>query len=181
MSSLQKFHRRTFTGGVVSPFTTIGSGSDTVGYRLGYAIGSSDYLVVAPKSTEFRATWGPYGTARGTISTTDGWANTNTLYAFGASGAPAAYYAKSLTTGGYNTWYLPAIDELTTIYLNNSATPFANSNAFDGSYNWFYWSSSERSYSSGGYALGVRFDNGWQSSGKKDRGLKLRAVRKSTV
>jgi hypothetical protein len=85
--------------------------------------------------------WAPTGNiVRGTTSTTDGLANTNTLYAFGSAAHPAAYYCKTLTTGGYTTWYLPANKELTTVYSNKSATPFATANSFLGSY---YWSSTE--------------------------------------
>jgi hypothetical protein len=144
MSSLQKFHRRTNKGvGLASIlFPTVGSGSDTIGYRLGYTSGSTAYLVTAPKSTEVQRVWGSNGTVRGTVSTTDGLSNTNTLYAFGSAAHPAAYYAKTLATGGYNTWYLPAKDELMTMYSNKSATPFATANSFvpGGQY---YWSSTE--------------------------------------
>ena len=132
MSSLQKFHRRTQSSAVASsnPFPTVGSGSDTIGYRLGNVPGSTAYLISAPKSTEVQLSWGSAGTARGTISTTNGAANTTTLFGFGSAAHPAAYYAKTLTTGGYNSWYLPAKDELMTLYSNKSATPFTTANTF---------------------------------------------------
>jgi hypothetical protein len=149
MSSLQKFHRRTLVAGgaVVALFPTVGSGSDTIGYRLGYASGSSAYLIAAPKSTEVSAiSWGSSGTTRGTTSTTNGALNTGTLYGFGSAAHRAAYYCKSLTTGGYNSWYLPAKDELLTLGSNKNATPFATDNTFLGKY---YWSSTEDTANAG--------------------------------
>jgi hypothetical protein len=175
MSSLQKFHRRT-NGGVPQtwPATAIGGGNDIYGYWLGGA--SSNKLVVAPKSTETQLSWGAY-TARNTVSTTNGLANTNTLAGFGQAAQPAAYYAKNLTTGGYNTWYLPAKDELNTLYSNRSATPFATANSF-GSGN-YYWSSTE---DRGNYA----WNQGVGSSGNqyfngKGSSVHVRAVRRTAV
>ena len=131
MSSLQKFHRRTQSLAPASPFTAIGEGNETVGYWLGTAGDGTSKLIVAPQSTELNTAnigsrnWGSFGTVRGTTSTTNGLANTNTLAAFGAGHHPAPSYIKSLTTGGYNTWYLPANVELQTLYSNKSATPFS--------------------------------------------------------
>jgi hypothetical protein len=142
MSSLQKFHRRT-NGGVpkLPPVDTLvptyggdGSGSDTIGYWLGNV--GSYKLRVAPTSTEIRTSWGSYGTARGTTFVNNGIANTDTLAAFGEAAHTAAYYAKNLTTGGYNTWYLPAKKELQTLYSSKAKTPFATSNSFNGGYHW---------------------------------------------
>ena len=144
MSSLQKFHRRTNGGApAVSLFPSIGSGNNTVGFWLGTAGDGTSKLIVAPISTEksdSNSVWGSEGTLRGTNSTTDGLANTNTLYAFGQTAHPAAYYCKTLTTGGYNTWYMPAKNELGTMYANRAATPFASADAFT---TVFYTSSTE--------------------------------------
>ena len=173
MSSLQKFHRRTQSLGPIGPFTTIGSGNGTVGYWLGDI--ATNRLVVAPKSTEASLTWGSYGTVRGTNSTTDGLANTNTLAGFGQAAHPAAYYCKTLTQGGYNTWYLPAKDELNTLYSNKSATPFATANAFGIS---AHWSSTENNLN----AVAVqRFESGGQYGGAKNSSYLFRAVRRSTI
>jgi hypothetical protein len=178
MSSLQKFHRRTMSlGPPPFSFTAIGVGSDTVGYWLGDI--SSNKLIVAPKSTGIASTqWGSFNIFRGTTSTTTGLTNTNTLYAFGNSittGHPAAYYCKTLTQGGYNTWYMPAIDELTTLYSNKSATPFAVANGFPVG---AYWSSTQND------ATGVswlRLDNGAGGSYEQTRAYRVRAVRRTTV
>jgi hypothetical protein len=144
MSSLQKFHRRTQSMGPPPfTFTTIGSGDNTHGYWLGTAGDGVSKLIIAPISTEkndSNSVWGSEGTLRGTNSTTDGLGNTNTLYTFGQVAHPAAYYCKTLSTGGYNTWYMPAKSELGTMYANRAATPFASANAFSTS---FYTSSTE--------------------------------------
>jgi hypothetical protein len=130
MSSLQKFHRRTNNAvAVVSPFATVGSGNDTVGYYVGSSFDGINKLIIAPAATEAYRQFGSSGTSRGTTSTTDGLANTNTLYSYGATAHPAAYYCKTLATGGYNTWYLPAKDEMSKFISASSALPTAAKNS----------------------------------------------------
>lgn len=160
------------------PATAIGGGNDIYGYWLGDA--SSNKLVVSPKSTETSLVWGSAGTFRTATSTTNGITNTNTLYAFGSAAHPAAYYCKTLTTGGYNTWYLPAKDESTTIYANKAATPFASANSFIGGY---YWMSTEfnpgnawkRNLTSGAH------DYGYGTANDKNNSYNVRAIRRSTI
>jgi hypothetical protein len=175
MSSVQKFHRRTLAvgGAVTWPPTAIGGGDAAHGFWLGD--GYFNALVIAPKSTEVTRTWGSYGITRGTTSTTNGVANTNTLFGFGSAAHPAAYYAKSLTTGGYNTWYLPAKDELTTLYSNNTAVPFATADAFLSNN---YWSSTE---SGGGAARALDLlsgSGGQYAYGKNDGPYRVRPIRR---
>ena len=150
------------------PPPVLGAGSSTKGYYLGIAGDGTSYMYVAPTSTEIRIAWGSENIVRGTTSSTNGLANTNTLYAFGnaiTTGHPAAYYCKTLTQGGYNTWYLPAIDELITMYSNKSATPFATSDSFSGT---DYWLSSTEN--DGKYAFSFRMINGALSSWPKNNG-----------
>ena len=127
-----------------SPFTSIGSGSNTIGYWLGTAGDGTSKLITAPKSTESSAVaWGSNGTTRNIVDNNNGLANTNALYAFGAAAHPAAAYCKTLTTGGYNTWYLPAKNELITVYSNQKAEPYkTNAQTMSGNY---FWSSTETS------------------------------------
>jgi hypothetical protein len=131
----------TITAPIVLPtFDVVGSGTDMHGYWLGTAGDGTSKLIVAPKSTEQASvTWGSGGVSRGTTSTTDGIANTTTLFNLGSAAHPAAYYCRALTTGGYSNWYLPAKDEMLTCWSNHLATPFATSNAFGG----YCWSSTE--------------------------------------
>ena len=174
-------------GGVIFgwPATSIGGGDETHGFWLGTAGDGTSKLIVAPASTETSKTWGSLGIARGTTSTTDGIANTTTLFNLGASAHPAAYHAKSLTTGGYNTWYLPAKNELNTLYSNSRAIPFAlSSNVFNttpgSSCN--YTSSTEVNSNS---RWTQYFDAGFQDNGAytgtKISATRVRAVRRSLI
>jgi len=102
--------------------------------------------------------------------------NTTTRFGFGSAAHPAAYYCRALTTGGYNTWYLPAKNELNTLYLNKSAVPFATANSFVGNY---YWSSTENS---GTGAWVQRMSDGRQDIINKSVGsYYVRATRRSTI
>ncbi len=180
MSSLQKFHRRTQSVGSAAawPATAIGMGDDTHGYWLGDV--STNKLIVSPKSTETQLAWGSYKTRRSVYDTSYGLPNTNTLAGFGSSittGHPAAYYCKNLTTGGYNTWYLPAKDELASLYSTKARTPFATYNSFvTGSY---YWSSTENN----SYDAWInRISDGTAAfNGKSNFNYSVRAVRRTTV
>ena len=158
---------------VSSSVTGVGSGNDTIGYVLG-SFSNGQKMYVAPKSTEVKLEWGSYGTVRGTTFVNNGLANTNTLAGFGQAAYPAAYAAKNLTTGGYNTWYLPAKNELNTLYSNKSATPFASANSFVGPE---YYSSTEYS---GLNAWRQNVTSGGQyNNGKKSFNYSVRAVRRS--
>lgn len=181
MSSLHKFHRRTNgvpSGAVSWPTTSIGMGDDTHGFWLGGI--SSNKLIVAPKSTEVSREWGSYNITRGTVSTSDGLANTNTLYALGSTSHPAAYYAKSLTTGGYNTWYLPAKDELEIMRVNRAAQPFSIANSFSNTAS--HWSSTEfnetQAYNTNLSLVGNYTVSPWN---KNRADYYVRAVRRSTI
>ena len=177
MSSLQKFHRRTNNAAAV--VAVIGSEAPVsgAGYWLGTAGDGVSKMYVAPKSTEVQRAWGSNGTTRNTTSTTNGLANTNTLVSFGTNAHPAAGYCKYLTTGGYNTWYLPAKDELMTLYSNKSKTPFATANSFVGQGD-YYRSSTE---STGSDAWIQSLANGGQHSNNKSGSYYVRATRRSTV
>lgn len=162
----------TASSSVTPSSDSIGSGNDTIGYWLGTAGDGISKMYVAPKSVERPVAWGSYGSIRGTTSTTDGISNTNSLYARGSSittGHPAAYYAKTLTLGGYNTWYLPAKDELATCWTNRLATPFTNSNYFS---NVGYWSSTEATNNTAWYQY---------STDAKSYPNYIRPVRRSTI
>jgi hypothetical protein len=169
------------TVSIPNPPPTLGSGDNSKGYYIGLAGDGTSFMYVAPISTEIAGkTWGSSGTTRGTVSNTNGVSNTNTLYGFGSStvsGHPAAYYAKTLATGGYNTWYLPAINELATCYTNRSyvASPAPYGSGSTDSY---YWSSTETDATTGKYH---NFQN-FKSPGsaiKTNTLFKVRAVRRA--
>jgi hypothetical protein len=178
MSSLQKFHRRTNGG---APVSLIGSEAPVAGggFWLGTAGDGISKMYVAPKSTEIANQWGSYNITRGTVSTTNGLANTNTLYALGQSAHPCAYAAKTLTSGGYNTWYQPAINEMITCYSNKSATPFATANGFNTTTQPGYWTSTEVAAKTG---HAIQMSTGANGGGGKNyNGYNMRAVRRSTI
>ena len=56
----------------------------------------------------------------------DGLSNTNALYSANPTNNLAVKYCKSLTTGGYNDWYLPAKDELELCYRSFKPTTQRN-------------------------------------------------------
>jgi hypothetical protein len=174
MSSLQKFHRRTNNAPSVK---LIGSESVPAGagFYLGFAGDGTSYMYVAPKTTETTAVWGSFNTVRGTVSTTNGIANTNTLVSFGTTAHPAAGYCKYLTTGGYNTWYLPAVLELVTAMSKKSALPFATNNGLSGAK---YYSSTEID---GKYVYFVNPDATYDSGNYRNQSFPVRAVRRSTI
>ena len=137
MSNIFKFSRRTNQGGTAA---FIYGGAMNGGFYAGdlisaAAIGGKTKLIVAPKSTEVSKAWGSQGTIRNISSTWNGLLNSDTLNAFGASAHPAANYCRTLSTGGYLDWYLPAKDELEICYRhlkptigNNSTSSGANTN-----------------------------------------------------
>jgi hypothetical protein len=184
MSSLQKFHRRTNAGAPVVKL--LGSAAPVAGsgFYLGMAGDGTSYMYVAPKSTEVKLAWGSSSTIRYTTSTTNGVANTNTLAGFGTVAHPAAGYCKYMTTGGYNTWYLPALAEYNTCWQNKNNEPFKSSgNQFilngPGCY---YWTSSEDiSNSSKALSRGPYSSPTGYLTSKTTGSYSVRAVRRSTI
>ena len=157
---------------VVLAIPVLGSGNNTIGYYL-YS-GGGEYYYVAPKSTQVVKQWGSSGILRSTSSAYGGLSNTNTLAAFGAAAHPAAYYCKTLTTGGYNTWYLPSRGELSIyIYPNRQTAPFHPVNGFDAAK---YWTSTE---STDVNARAADMGNGSTGQQQKITNLLVRAVRKT--
>ena len=115
--------------------------------------------------------YGYQGTTTGASSTTDGVSNTDKI----ASRSPAASWCR--TKG--SAWYLPAKDELVTIYNNrsglNSALTLAGGTQLEGSIAVsYYWSSTESSAYNSYY---VYFLNGSIISDYKNTGCRVRAVR----
>jgi hypothetical protein len=76
---------------------------------------ATHYLIVAPKSTEVFGKTFINGTNNNAASEIDG--PTNTANIDNATGSDPARYCQNLVTGGYSDWYLPAKNELETIYF----------------------------------------------------------------
>jgi hypothetical protein len=104
---------------------------------------------------------GATGTAIGT-----GAANTSAVAGQPGCTSGAAYLCYKLVEGGYSDWYLPSMDELNKMYINQGA--------IGGLAPYRYWSSSEiASY----LAWGQLFGSGIQDHCIKDLMLRVRAVR----
>ncbi len=116
---------------------------------------------------ETSTTWDYYGTTTGATSNDDGAANTDKI----ASGSLAAKWCRAVGA----EWYLPAKNELSTIYdnksiLNTTLSAIGGTQLGTGR----YWSSTEV-YSDGAYY--VSFDNGYVGGYDKDSSYYVRAVR----
>ncbi|MCX6720756.1 MAG: DUF1566 domain-containing protein [Candidatus Staskawiczbacteria bacterium] len=107
--------------------------------------------------------WANENVVTGATSTTDGAANTNNLAARG-SRYVAAYYCKNMSTGGHTDWYLPAKDELNTLYVNKGALGMGGL---------YYWSSTE--YNS--YYAWAQYNDGNQYKDGKYGTRLVRCVR----
>jgi prepilin-type N-terminal cleavage/methylation domain-containing protein len=116
--------------------------------------------------------WANVNQSTGARSDSDGKANTDDLAPRG-SGYAAAYYCRNTErTGGYTDWYLPAKDELNTLYVNRVAIRNFDTSSSDWPY---YWSSTE----SDSYQAWMQyFDGSFQDYGPKSTALRVRCVRR---
>lgn len=128
---------------------------------------SSGSVVKIVSKDETKAEWGCYDTTRAN-SSTDGASNTDKI----ATESPAAKWCRAKGA----SWYLPAIDELKTIYNNKSKLNATLSSSSVGGTQFGtdpYWSSTENIYDS----WCVYFDNGNSSTKSKSQANRVRAVR----
>jgi prepilin-type N-terminal cleavage/methylation domain-containing protein len=111
--------------------------------------------------------WGCYGTATEAISDTDGLSNTSIILDECSETPIAASVCKDYSVDEYDDWYLPATDELSTLYRNRVA--------IDGFSAGYYWSSTD--YDSYG-AWGMYFDFGSEDINYKGYDGRVRCVRR---
>lgn len=100
-------------------------------------------------------------------STTDGWFNTGNLVYDTLQINPAAQYCYEMDYKGYNDWYLPAKNELDSLYLRKTMV-----GGFAGAY---YWSSTENSSND---AWLENFNDGGKMGTSKNSVLRVRCIRK---
>ncbi|MCB9996124.1 MAG: DUF1566 domain-containing protein [Rhodospirillales bacterium] len=112
----------------------------------------------------------------GITGTTDGQGNTAALVAAdsdsvvgGQQPHQAAQYCNDLVANGYSDWYLPAKNELNTLYVNETAIGGFETS---GSY---YWSSTEFNLDN---AWRQRFSDGYQGTHGKNGTLAVRCARR---
>lgn len=120
--------------------------------------GGNPGLIAATADSSSGIQWGGFGTLTNAQSASDGATNTVTIItALGNNGGIpyAAALCANLTDGGFNDWYLPADNELNTLYLNRVAVGGFNATAP-------YWSSTETSGNPMFFANIQEFDTGSQ-------------------
>ncbi len=127
--------------------------------------------------------WGGFGSAIGAGAQSDTDGATNTAAIVTALGAGTTYaarlcqsYATTVVTGGYNTWFLPAKNQLNCLYTNRIAI-----GNFDLTRSPYYWSSTEFADDSpGDYAWFQNFGDGSQYEEYKIYPLGARCVQAFT-
>jgi hypothetical protein len=119
------------------------------------------------------AEWGSSGVIRGTTNATNGAADTALLASFAAAAHPPAHFCAELVAGGYDDWYLPAIDELNVLYTQRTLIGGFFSNP--------YWSSTESTIPAwqSGHAMWRHFGTGTLAHGPKDTTVRVRCVRRA--
>lgn len=110
--------------------------------------------------------WGVVGTVYGASSTSDGKANT-ALIATAPGGA--ARRCSLMTVGGYSDWFLPALDEATSLFYGKAGVHFLSTSAYS------YWTSTEVS---AGNAYMVKVSSGTSASNGKGGDQLFRCVRR---
>ena len=90
--------------------------------------------------------------------------------------AEAITYCSSLSFGGYTDWRLPSSTELESIIDYGSSNPAIDTNYFQNTYSYFYWSSSSyEGYSDGAWY--VSFHRGHVNIERKSTNYYVRCVR----
>ena len=151
---------------VNSACNTLAVGDTYQGGKVFYLSGGHG-LISMTSDTSASAQWGCYGsTISGADSTTDGAQNTIDIVNGCAEASRAARLCSDLSSGGYSDWYLPAKDQLNTLYAQRAVVGGFTAN--------FYWSSTEDN-SFG--AWNQNFFNGYQGASGKYSGRYVRCIR----
>jgi len=152
--------------------------TDAIGAWCGGGIKYAAGLVVATANETTELAWGSLGTSRNVISNSAGEANTDVLGPYGAGAHPAASAAYVKTLYGYSDWYLPAKDQLNTVYTNEADIVTNGGAAFEDD---LYWSSTEDNSSPNTsnetFAWAQNFNGGAQSTTTKDVTHWVRLIR----
>jgi hypothetical protein len=110
------------------------------------SIFAGNNFYVAPQSEPTLLTWKTSRTdTAGSLSLTNGVANTNAIAAAGLSVHPAAQACREKGPG----WYLPAAQQLSTAFTNLNGRPKALRHAFNDRFATWHWSSTQMSSNAG--------------------------------
>ncbi len=120
-------------------FSGIGIGDQMEGGIVFWLDATGTHGLVSAVADQGEAEWGCDGTLIGPGAQHTGIGSGDTNTAAIITGCPtpgiAADLCKSLTIGGYTDWYLPAVDELDSMYMQRTVIGGFSTN--------WYWSSSE--------------------------------------
>ena len=138
----------------------------------GYVAGQYHGLIAATVDCDQGyATWGCYGTFRGTSTVLGSGAANTTILSTCGENSIAAKRAVSFNGGGFTDWYLPSKDELNLLYINKN---LVGASGFVHQYGDNYWTSTDNSY---GYAYYQDFNDGSQQGQDKNTQMHVRAIR----
>ena len=152
---------------VNSTCNTLAVGDTYQGGKVFYLSGGHG-LIAMTSDTSASAQWGCYATTiTGADSNTNGAQNTIDIVAGCSTSGIPARLCSDLSSGGYSDWYLPAKDQLNTLYTQRATVGGFTTSV--------YWSSTEFS-SIDAWSQG--FDNGGQyNSDKFYAALHVRCIR----
>jgi len=124
-------------------YTVSGLGSGKV--QLPFIIYGGQNLNIQPADSSSGTIWGCYGTAIGTGAQSDTNGSVNTATIVSSCSDSAAKLCDESTYAGYSDWYLPARDQLYTIYLQRDGVSKGDYGAewVDFTASSDYWSSTE--------------------------------------
>jgi len=124
---------RSFTATPAEPLPTIIGQAYGGGFYAGQISTTGNsvadyYLVTGPISTaESNKQWKTSNSAGDPTSVIDGPTNSTTM---NSGTYPAAQFCKAVTAGGFNDWYMPAINELQVLYFNLKPTTTSNNTSY---------------------------------------------------
>jgi len=137
----------------------------------GYIVGQMHGLIAAPSDQSEGIQWynGSYITVGDTATAIGtGMANTQAIVTAQGMGAYAAYLCDTLTLNGYKDWYLPSLNEMYELFVNQVVIGGFSNN--------IYWTSTE-SESNSELVRIIEFPSGFPSNTYKNGLLPVRAIR----
>jgi hypothetical protein len=151
-------------------------------------LGSEHGLVVAKSDQSTSQNWSNITNVeigQTSRSNWDGLKNSNAIVGQQGHNSSAAKLCLDLVSGGYDDWYLPAIDELSLLYfnlfdVNNSLNLISDAKIIsnvNNNFDWSYWSSTE-GIDDGGKPWNFNFYNGNKFDDSKSFQIYVRAIRR---